>query len=324
MIPMFKPIADDETLRAMMESAKLGRYILGPNVEALESEFADYVGGRFGVGVASGTDALILSLEALGIGAGSEVIVPAWSFYATAEAVSRVGATPVFVDIDETYNINGYGETSVIQVHNYGYPAETNALISDSAQALCKHRGVISCYSFFPSKILGGFGDGGMVVTNDPDIAKRIRHLRVHGQSGRWNFVRVGYNSRLDDVQAAVLRVKLRQIDWVIKRRREIAARYSEELSKVVQTPPDHPEHTWAVYTIESDRRDEIQATLALQAIATAVHYPVALPDLPVYRDSGDYPVARKAAKRVLSLPIYPQMTEDEQSRVIEAICNGN
>jgi len=335
LIPIFKPLPDSGSVRAMTNSAKSGRYILGPNVQGLEAEFSDYVGARYGIGVASGTDALILSLEALGIGAGDEVIVPAWSFYATAEAVSRVGATPVFVDIDETYNIDrslihpNSKTKAIIQVHNYGYPARIEGfgipVISDSAQAVCRHRGHISCYSFFPSKVLGGFGDGGMVVTNNPNVAKEIKTLRVHGQDGRWNFTRIGYNSRLDDVQAAVLRSKLKVLDWTLKRRSQIAARYTDELWNVVGTPPNNVKHSWAVYTIESDRRDRIKAALKDKGIESAVHYPVALPDLPVCADGGDYPKARKAAGRVLSLPIYPQMTDDEQSRVIEAICDvGN
>jgi dTDP-4-amino-4,6-dideoxygalactose transaminase len=161
-----------------------------------------------------------------------------------------------------------------------------------------------------------------MVVTNNPRIFRTIKTLRVHGQDGRWNFTRVGYNSRLDAIQAAVLRVKLKTLDWTLKRRHEIAARYTEELWDVVQTPPGHIKHSWAVYTIESEKRDRIQAALKDKGIESAVHYPISLPDLPVYADGGDYPKARKAAGRVLSLPIYPQMTNEEQSIVIEAICN--
>ena len=335
MIPIFKPHVGADEIEALIGVAKSGSFILGKEVEDFENEFAAYVKAQHAVGVASGTDALILSLEALGVSAGDEVICPAWSFYATSEAISRVGATPVFVDIDHTYNIDpakvstNTKTKAIIAVHQYGYPAAIEQLkrhglpiIVDSAQALTDHEGLIGCYSFFPSKILGGCGDGGMVATNDREIAEKVRILRVHGQKERWNFTEIGYNSRLDAIQAGFLRVKLRKVQEAIEKRKSLAARYNRELAGDVTIPNGHNRHTWGVYTIQSPNRDELQDRLKEVGIASAIHYPTPLPGLLVYRRMNMVicPVAERAASRVLSLPIYPELEYDEQTRVIEVV----
>lgn len=253
----------DQAIHKVLES---GTFILGPNVAALEEEVAGYLGRRYAIGVASGTDALLLTLQAYGIGAGDEVIVPAYTFFATAEVVSQVAATPLFVDIDpRSYCIDAPQlearitpqTKAVIPVHLYGHPADIDPIlalarehgirvIEDNAQAMgaeYKGRktgslGDAGCLSFFPSKNLGGYGDGGMVVTNDPELAETVRKLRTHGWIKKYHPEMVGYNSRLDELQAAILRVKLRYLDAWNERRREIARRYQVLLGNSQVEPP--------------------------------------------------------------------------------------
>ena len=292
----------DEAVRQVLES---GRYILGPNVEALEQEVAHYSGTRHAVGVASGTDALLLSLKALNVGPGDEVIVPTYTFFATAEAVIRVGATPIFVDVDEnTYclDVGQVGECitsktrAVIPVHLFGHPADMAPLldlatrhslrvIEDNAQAFgAEYRsqrtgsfGDAGCFSFFPTKNLGGLGDGGMITTNDPDLADRLRILRNHGWRNKYLPIEIGYNSRLDEIQAAILLVKLPYVDGWNNQRRMLAQRYTQELSGLgVGLPNVHPDclHAYHMYVIRVDNRAEVQSHLQEAGIASAVYYP--------------------------------------------------
>ncbi|HEX6971965.1 MAG TPA: DegT/DnrJ/EryC1/StrS family aminotransferase [Limnochordia bacterium] len=327
-----------------------GQFVLGEEVEALEQEIAALCGVRYGVGVASGSDALHLSLLALEIGRGDEVITTPFTFFATAGAISRTGARPVFVDIDpKTFNLDPQGieaaltprTRAIIPVHLYGLPAEMGPItavarahglyvIEDAAQAIAAtYRGRpvgsfgdLACFSFYPTKNLGAFGDGGMVVTDDPALAERLRMLRVHGSRRRYYHERLGYNSRLDELQAAILRVKLRYLDAWTDRRRELASRYAEALDGVVETPiePAECRHVYHQYTVQSDARDELAAHLKALGVGTSIYYPCPLHLQAVYRPlgyaAGDFPAAEAASRRVLSLPMFPELTDDEVAQI--------
>ena len=331
-------------------------FILGENVAALEQEIAEYCGVPYAVGVASGTDALILALKAAGVGVGDEVIVPAFTFVATADSVSSLGAIPVFADIDErtwTIDIDSLDSLvtqatkAIIPVHLYGQPANMGAVLSfaerhnlvvigDVAQAFgARYRDVpvgslgdFGCLSFFPSKNLGAYGDGGMIVTRDSDHAMTLKMLRSHGSRVKYHSQMQGWNSRLDEIQAAVLRVKLPYLDRWNALRAEKAALYGELLSQIeeVSLPEMMPDstHVFHQYTIEVDRRDEIQLDLAQVGVQTMVHYPVPLHLQPMFRHlgytKGDLPRAERAAARVLSLPIYPELTTQQIHRVCAAL----
>jgi dTDP-4-amino-4,6-dideoxygalactose transaminase len=329
---------------------------LGPNVHAFQAEFADYLGARYALGVGSGTDALVLALRALEIGPGDEVITVSHSFFATAESIMLCGARPVFVDIDPvTYNMDtaqleaavSDRTKAIMPVHLYGQPADMDAVllvarkhnlkvIEDACQAHgATYRGRpagtlgdIAAFSFYCSKNLGAYGEAGAVVTNDEDLALRIEMLRNHGGTVRYKHENVGLNSRLDEMQAAVLRVKLRHLtDWNAARRR-IAHRYSEELGGLdgITVPFEDPdsEHVFHLYVIRTDRRDELQGYLKARGIASGIHYPVPIhlqraSDYLGYLE-GSLPRTEEAAHQILSLPIFPEMHSEEVECVLEAV----
>ncbi len=351
----YAPIAD-EICAAIDDVIGTQQFILGPHGAALEQELARYCGRRFGIGVASGTDALLLALRACGIGRGDEVIVPALTFIATAGAVSALGARPVFADIEPgTFNLDparleakiSPKTRAVVAVHLYGLPAAMDAilevtarrglkLIEDNAQAIgASYRGrktgslgELGCLSFYPSKNLGAYGDAGMIVTDSEEIAARLRLLRDHGQSRKYVSEEQGWNSRLDEIQAAVLRVKLRHLDRWKASRQAHAAEYNALLGRLpgVVTPqvPDGSEHVYHQYTIRVPGRDRVREFLAGRGIASGVYYPVPLHLQPLYaglgHKRGDLPESERAADEVLSLPVYPELTSEQIARVAEAV----
>lgn len=349
----------DEIKMAIDAVLESQHFILGPEVQALERELASYVGAKFGMGVASGTDALILALKACNIGLGDEVFCPSFSFIATADAVSLLGAKPVFIDIDpKTFTIDPLKieraisprSKAVIPVHLYGQAADMDAIgqisrkhnlriIEDCAQAIgATYKGKkvgtfgdLGCFSFFPSKNLGGCGDGGMVVTDSEILAKRVRSLRSHGATKKYFSEEQGWNSRLDEIQAAILRVKLRHLETWASARREKAARYDVLLRDLpeVKRPVVHTSgtHVFHQYTIRIPNREHIQNSLAEAGIATAIYYPTPIHLQPIYRSlgykSGDLPETEKAASEVLSLPIYPELTETQVQRVASTLAGA-
>ncbi len=346
----------DEIDRAVLQTLKSGQFILGRAVAELEEKIAQYCGVKYGIGVNSGTDALYLSLRALGIGRGDEVITSPFTFIATAETIMMTGARPVFADIDpHTYNVDPHeiekkitGKTkAIIPVHLYGQPADMASVmqiarkrklsvIEDAAQAFgasfgqqrAGSFGQLACLSFFPSKNLGACGDAGMVVTNSKKHAGMIRELRAHGSRKKYYHARLGVNSRLDAMQAAVLAVKLPYVDGWIKKRRLIAKQYDAAFSKItrISTPcaVKSAYHTYNQYTIRTGNRDALKACLDKRLIPTAVHYPLPLHLQPALKGlrykKGDFPEAERAAREVLSLPIYPELRKSDQLKVIKAI----
>jgi dTDP-4-amino-4,6-dideoxygalactose transaminase len=347
-----------EIRKRLEEVIRSARYILGPAVKEFEEAMARYHGVRHAVGVASGTDALLLALRAEGIGPGDEVITTPFTFVATAEVILHTGAVPVFVDIDgETFNIDPAGveekisakTRALLPVHLYGLPADMAALgeiagrhglkvIEDCAQSTgAKIEGRLtgglahaSGFSFFPTKNLGGFGDGGMVLTDDDTLAAKIGMLRDHGSSERDLYEFLGYNSRLDSIQAAVLEVKLRHLEEWNGQRRANAALYRELLFDVEEIDlPGEPEglfHVYNQFTITTGRRDELRSYLAEKKIGTMVYYSRALHLQPVFSHlgygPGDFPSAEKAQSQVLSLPVYPGLEEDAVRTVAGAVRN--
>ncbi len=348
-----------EVTSAIMRTMGTQRFILGPEVEQLESEIAAYVGCRFAIACASGSDALMLALMALEVGPGDEVITTPFTFVATAGAIARVGATPVFVDIDPvTYNLDPTAVVdaisartrAVIPVHLYGLSADMNpflsaaeernvAVVEDAAQALgAEYHGVkagnigtIGCFSFFPSKNLGCAGDGGMVTTNDPSLADRLRVLRVHGSRRKYRAEVLGVNSRLDALQAAILRVKLPHLESWTAARRKNADLYrnlvrSKALDQNVATPLETPgtRHVYNQFVIRVKERDELRRHLSNCGIPTEIYYPEALHLQPAFAYLGykadAFPHAETATREVLALPIFPELTLDQLTRVIEAI----
>ncbi|MEX0833637.1 MAG: DegT/DnrJ/EryC1/StrS family aminotransferase [Actinomycetota bacterium] len=358
MIPLIDVLAQYRSLQAdideaVRETLDSGNYVLGPNVAGLEDEIAGYLGASRAVGVASGTDALHLSLVALGIGPGDEVVVPAYSFFATAEAVMNVGARPVFVDISlDSYcmdpalaeEVVTERTKAIIVVHLFGHPADMDAIgelavrhglkvIEDNAQALGaanggRKTGVIGdagCLSFFPTKNLGGFGDGGMVVTNDSSLAEEVKLLRSHGSREKHVPSKAGFNSRLDELQAAILRVKLPHVDRWNERRREIAHRYSDRLSSpAVFVPRVAPgvTHAYHLYVLRMRDRDEARRKLDAVGIASAVYYPRPLPQTDACREfaTGDFPNAETACRESLALPMYPELDDSRVEEVLAAL----
>lgn len=339
----------DAAIRRVVES---GQYILGPEVEAFEQEMAVYIGTRYAVGVASGTDALHLALLACGIRPGDEVITTPFTFIATVEAIVKCGAKPVFVDIEpRTFNMDTNKPPSAITlrtraillVNLFGQPCATwwpgLFTVEDCAQSLGAtvypwKAGALAeaaCLSFFPSKNLGAFGDGGMVVTNDEAIARHVRILRAHGAEVAYHSTAHGFNSRLDALQAAVLRVKLKHLDEWNELRAAVAALYDKRLAGVDGITPPYVAPTvspsWNYYTIRLDPkidRDRVRQALADKGIATAVYYPLPLHLQPVYRDlgytCGDFPEAERASREVLSLPMYPGLTPAQIDEVCAAL----
>lgn len=341
----------DELNTALKRVLRSAQFILGPEVRAFEEEVAAYLGVRHTIGVNSGTDALIIGLRALGIGPGDEVITTPFSFFATAESISNIGAKPVFVDIKASFNLDPElieaaitaRTKAIMPVHLFGRPCEMEALmaianrhglkvIEDCAQSFgARYRGRqtgaigdLGAFSFFPSKNLGAYGDGGLITTNDDAVAELARMLRAHGSKKKYHNELLGYNSRLDSLQAAILRVKLPHIDAWNEQRREVAQRYNALLADLpgVITPEITDGHVFHQYTIRlSAKRDEVQAGLERQGVSTMVYYPIPQDRLPVY--NGQYPanpVSDKLASEVLSLPIWPSLSAELQARVSAAL----
>ena len=350
-----------EIMAAVTRVLESQNLILGPEVEALEQEIAAYTGAKFAIGCASGSDALLLALMALDIGPGDEVITSPFTFGATIGSIARLGARPVFVDIDPiTFNLDPAKLEAAITpktralmpVHLFGLPAKMDAImeiaqrrqlpvIEDAAQSIgsrWKGRqiggiGDFGCFSFFPSKNLGGAGDGGMITTNNSDHAQRLRMLRAHGTRKKYVYECVGMNSRLDALQAAILRVKLQHLsEWTEARRRN-ATRYQQMftergLDKKMQLPSAGKEsfHVYNQYSVRVRQRDELQAYLRHQGIPTEIYYPGALHLQPAFaylgHREGEFPVSEQVCRDVLALPICPQLTLDHQSAVVDAIAD--
>jgi dTDP-4-amino-4,6-dideoxygalactose transaminase len=347
----------DEINQAIEKVLENGQYILGPEVKALEKEIAEYLGVRYAIGVANGTDALVLSLRALNIGPGDEVITTPFTFFATSEAISQVGATPVFVDIDpDTYNINPdlieekitEKTKAIIPVHIFGQPCDMDKImeiakkhnlyvIEDACQAIGSEYkgqkvgtfGDVACFSFFPTKNLGGYGDGGMVVTNNKDLAEKVDILRKHGSKKKYYNEEIGYNSRLDELQAAILRVKLKYLDVWNNQRISAANKYNEllnDLSDAIKTPYKLPEvkHIYHLYCIESKKREFLMEKLKEYGIATGIYYPVPLHLQKAYANlgykEGDLPVAEEVCRKIFAIPMYPEITDEEINYVSEVL----
>ena len=341
---------------AIYDVLQKGWFILGDNVVTFEEEFAKYCNTKYAIGVASGTDALTLSIEALGIGEGDEVITVPNTFIATVDAISRNRAKPVFVDIDsETYNIDvdkieekiTDKTKAIIPVHLYGQPADMDSIvkiareydlkiIEDGCQAHGSEYngkkvgslGDVGCFSFYPGKNLGAYGDGGIVVTNNFEIAEIIRILRNYGQKIKYHHDIVGYNSRLDEIQAAVLRVKLKYLDKWNELRRLHSKEYNEFLSEisgiVLPFSEENVKHVYHLYVIRCENRDAIQEKLSSKGISTGIHYPVPIHLQLAYTKlgycKGDFPITEEYVKKIISLPIFPELTFDEVRYVSEQI----
>lgn len=332
-----------------------GQFIMGPEVELLEKKLNEFTGTKHCLAVASGTDAAVIAMMALGIGPGDEVIMPAFSFIATAETVVLCGATPVYVDIDpKTYNLDiGQLEkalspkTKAIQpVSLYGQPAEMDEInafaaknkltvIEDAAQSFgATYKGKRSCNlstvgvtSFFPAKPLGCYGDGGAIFTNDDTLAEAMREVRVHGQKSRYYHTRIGVNGRLDTLQCAILLPKLERFPWELEQRSKWAERFNKAFAGIdgIVTPHLNPNRTsaWAQYTLQVPKRDEFQKAMQAKGIPTAVHYPRTMPDQPAYEGHGrtlNIEVSRKMAETVVSLPLYPDMNDEISDYIIENV----
>lgn len=361
MIPILDLTAQYEALKPEIDAAiarvlASGIFIMGPNVEAFENELASYLGARHAISLNSGTDALHLALRALDIGPGDEVITTPFTFVATTEAIGIVGATPVFVDIDPaTFNLDAAlieaavtpRTRAILPIHLYGAPANLDAIqqvaqrhglavVEDCAQAIGAEMGgrkvgtigEIGCFSFFPTKNLGAYGDGGLVTTNDDRLAQRLKALRVHGGRRKYYHEELGINSRLDEIQAAILRVKLPHLDSWIESRRKIAARYTAAFNgdPGVVTPIELQDssHVYHQYTIRVRERDEVRQKLATAGVQTMVYYPVPLHLQAVHHKDGltppHFPHSEKAAREVLSLPMYPELANSAQRTVIDAV----
>ena len=351
----FKSIRN-EVMAAIARTMESQHFILGPEVQKLESEIAEYVGCQFAVACASGSDALLLALMALGVGPGDEVITTPFTFVATAGSIARLGATPVFVDIDPvTFNLDPRlvaklitpKTKAILPVHLYGLAADMGALlelgdasgiplVEDAAQALgamwhdkkVGNIGKIGCFSFFPSKNLGGAGDGGMLTTNDQEIADRLRLLRVHGSRSKYRCEILGTNSRLDALQAAILRVKLPHLEDWTEGRRWNAGRYrtlfaEQRLTDRVTLPtePNGMRHVYNQFVIRVPERDALRQHLLQLGIPTEIYYPEPLQLQPAFSHlGGNCPESVAASKEVLALPIYPELTEGQLRTVVSAI----
>src|SRR5579872_205677 len=346
----------EEVQAAINQVLEKQNFILGPEVKALEQEIAHYCGCKYGIGVASGTDALILGLRACGIGPGDEVLVPSFTFIATADAVSALGATPVFVDIEpDTFNIDSSRieplitarTRAIVPVHLYGQMAAMGPLlklakdhnlkvVEDTAQALgatwegrrAASLGDVGCISFFPSKNLGAYGDGGMVVTDSEEIYRHLISLRAHGSTKKYFSQEQGWNSRLDELQAAILRVKFRHLEHWSQQRRDVADRYDTLLSGVrgvvVPARNGSGQHVFHQYTIRVPQRDRVQKQLAEQGVTTMVYYPVPIHLQPIYASlghrPGSLPLTEAACGEVLSLPMFPELTEQQMEYVVDML----
>jgi len=348
----------DEILAALDEVMSSSRFILGDNVKKLEADIAEFSNVSHGVGVANGSDAIHIALQAAGVKAGDEVITTAFTFFATGGSIVRAGATPVFVDIDPvTFNIDPAKvkdaitdkTKAIIPVHLYGQMADMEELrkiadahnliiVEDGAQAIGAKRngktvgelGDAATYSFFPTKNLGAYGDAGMVVTNNDDIAEKSRVIRVHGSKPKYYHHVLGVNSRLDELQAAVLNVKFPHLNEWSEQRREHAEYYThllnEQVGEHVTTPVEKEGnyHVFHQYTIRVEKRDELQAFLKENGVQTMIYYPLPLHVQPVFKDlgykEGDLPIAEMAAKEALSLPMFPELKKEQQDYIVEKI----
>jgi dTDP-4-amino-4,6-dideoxygalactose transaminase len=326
---------------AFSRTLESGRFIFGPEVEGFEREAAEYLGVEEAVSVANGTDALVLVLDALGVGPGDEVVCPSFTFFATAEAVVRRGATPVFAEIDPvTLNVDAVDverritprTKTIIPVHLFGRPAPDLSylglpVIEDAAQAFGAGgiaTSVVSTFSFFPTKNLFALGDGGLIAVNDAELAQRLRMLRSHGSAAKKEFLYVGYNSRLDAMQAAFLRIFLRHVDEWNGLRREAAARYTELLDGLVETPVDEEGHVYHMYCVRSPERDKLAAALEAVGIGFATYYQPPLHLQPALRHlgyaDGDLPETERAARENLCLPLWAGITEEQQKEVVSVL----
>jgi dTDP-4-amino-4,6-dideoxygalactose transaminase len=353
----------DEILSATQRVYEKGRFILGEEVSAFEKEFSHYCGVRYGVGVGSGTDALYLALKAAGIGEGDEVVSVANSFIATALAISFAGAKPLFVDIDpKTYTMDpnslelllkrqrAKGSRrkikAILPVHLYGHPADMDSImeianrydlvvIEDACQAHgAKYRnkkvgslGIMGCFSFYPTKNLGGYGDGGMVVTTYQKYDQKLRLLRCYGERKKYHHILKGHNSRLDEIQAALLRVKLKYLDQWNEERRRKAEIYTEQLSPLGVVCPlekKGAKHVFHLYAIQTKKRNSLQAFLKKRGIDTLIHYPIPIPFQKAYQELGyrgrDFPLTDHWSRKILSLPFFPEMKESEIEEVAQQI----
>jgi dTDP-4-amino-4,6-dideoxygalactose transaminase len=339
--------------RAVHRTLRSAHYILGPEVAAFEREAAGYLGVRHAIGLNSGTDALVLALKSLGLGPGDEVITTPFTFFATAEAISQVGAVPVFADVEQaSMNLDPRRVEAAITprtrallpVHLFGRPCAMEPLldlarrhrlkvVEDCAQSFgARHRGRtagtlghLGCFSFFPSKNLGGCGDGGLVATDDDRLADQVRALRTHGSRKKYHNETLGYNSRLDELQAAILRVKLPHLDAWNAGRRRVAEVYDRLLAgqDAVRAPELVEGHVFHQYTVRVPDRDRVQERLRAEGVETMVYYPVPCHRLQVYRDSHAgtaCPVAERLSAEVLSLPIWPELEEPAQAAVVRAL----
>lgn len=348
----------DEMNEAIQDVLRSARFILGPNVQKLEKDVAAYSNVGYGVGVGNGSDAIHIALEACGVKAGDEVITTAFTFFATAGAIARIGAIPVFVDIDQrTYNIDPSKieekitdkTKAILPVHLYGQTADMDpiielakkynlAIVEDAAQAIgAEYKGKkvgefsnAACFSFFPTKNLGAYGDGGMIISNDGDLAEKCRVIRVHGSKPKYYHHVLGYNSRLDELQAAVLNVKFPHLDEWSGLRRERAHNYTtllkEQLGDHVITPyeAEGHHHIFHQYTIRVEKRDELQKYLQEQGVSTMIYYPKPLHLQPVFAElgykEGDLPITEEVSNEVVSLPMFPELTLEQQQFVVSKI----
>jgi dTDP-4-amino-4,6-dideoxygalactose transaminase len=351
LVPQYQAMSG-EVLAAVERVLSEQKFILGEEVAALETEIAAYCQSQHAIGCNSGTDALILALQALDIGPGDEVITTPFSFFATASAICRAGATPVFADIlPDTFNIDPQAvedaitprTKAIVPVHLFGQCADMDrlqqlatqhglAIIEDACQAIgAEHRGRragvlghVACFSFFPTKNLGGAGDGGMLTTDNPQLAQRLKRLRVHGDAGQYEHIELGMNSRLDALQAAVLRVKLRHLDEWNRERSERVAAYTHalEVTPGLALPRERAgaRSAWHLYTVRARDREGLAAHLAEKGIATAVHYPRPIHLQPALASAGgrpgDLPVSERLSGEVLSLPLYPELPLETVERI--------
>ncbi|TXK84642.1 DegT/DnrJ/EryC1/StrS aminotransferase family protein [Paenibacillus sp. N3.4] len=355
LVRQFQSMKQD-ILQAVADTIDSGKFILGPNVGRLESEISAYLGVSHAIGVANGTDALVLTLDAYGIGPGDEVITTPFTFFASAEAVSRVGAVPVFVDIDpQTYCMDPSrieekitsATRAIIPVHLFGQPADMNEImhiadkhglvvIEDACQAFgSEYRGKrvgsighAACFSFFPTKNLSSIGDGGLIATSDDHIAQRIRQLRQHGSQKKYFHSEIGYNSRLDELHAAILLIALPKIDEWNKERMRLATRYQEALRDIsyisIEQGPQDRTHIYHLFCIRSERRDQVQDALIHGEIQCGVYYPCPLHLQDAYASLnyklGAFPVAERMSQQLLALPMSPFLLESEQNQVIDIL----
>ncbi|OGB88202.1 hypothetical protein A3H38_00435 [candidate division WOR-1 bacterium RIFCSPLOWO2_02_FULL_46_20] len=341
--------------KALLDAAHSGKYILGPNVAELEKEFAIYCGAKHSIGVASGTDSIELALVAAGVKPGDEVITSPFTFVATAEAIVYCGATPVYVDINpQTFNIDASKiatkitkkTRAILPVHLFGLAAEMDkivdiaqknslAVVEDCAQATgAQYAGKrvgsfgLGAFSFFPTKNLGCFGDGGAITTNDAPTEKEVKVLRNHGSREQYRHNVIGFNSRLDELQAVILRIKLPLLDSLIEKRRNNATLYYEQLKGIKQIAlpfePEQAKHTYNQFTIKVKDRDKLQAHLKAQGVASMVYYPISLHLQEAFahlgHKAGDFPESEAAQKEVLSLPIFPELSKAEINEACFAI----